>query len=363
MLWLVFGFLTVLAIASVLWPLLRARTSVEAAESEVAFFNAQAEEIARDVERGLITSDDAAMAKAEAARRLISVADGEGHVRTSSRNLRMVAAIFGLLTVPGIGLGLYLLVGNPGVPDQPLLARLNASPEKMDINVAIAQIERHLAQNPDDVKGYELVAPVYMRVGRPADAAKAMANVIRLTGGSAEKYDALGQALVYAENGRVSSDAERAFRQALEASPDMPQPQFYLGIAAEQRGDVETARRIWSQLLSRSPPNAPWIDMVRSRLSAIGGAGPDSAAGQAVAALPTDQQQAAIRNMVEGLAARLSQNGHDLEGWLRLVRAFSVLNEKDRAALALADARKNFASDPAGLSQLDALARELGLGG
>lgn len=363
MIWLVFAFLTVLALASILWPLLRAKPGVQPVESEVAFFSAQAEEISRDVERGLMTAEDAALAKAEAARRLIHVAEAEGPGLARSHAARVAAAILSLMIVPGVAFGIYVLVGNPGVPDQPLLARLNASPEKMDVNAALAQIERHLAQNPDDARGYELVAPVYMRVGRPADAARAMASIIRLTGGSAEKYDAMGQALVYAANGKVTAEAEQAFRQAAAAAPDMAQPQFYLGIAAEQRGDSETARSIWTRLLASAPPNAPWAEMVRSRLAALGGAGPNSDAGRAVAALPAEQQQAAIRNMVEGLAARLSQNGHDLEGWLRLVRAFTVLNEKDRAAVALADARRNFASDPAGLAQLDALARELGLGG
>lgn len=362
MLWVAFSFLTVLALASVLWPLLLAKPGVERAESEVAFFNAQAEEIVRDVERGLMSADDAAQAKAEAARRLIGAANAEDKVKSGSGIVRAVAIVLSLLVVPGLGLGLYLLIGNPAVPDQPLLARLNASPEKMDINAALAQIERHLAQNPDDARGYELVAPVYMRLGRPADAARAMANVIRLTGGTAEKYDAVGQALVYAANGKVTPEAEQAFRQAAEAAPDMPQPQFFLGMAEEQRGEIEKARAIWTTLLSKAPPGAEWAPMVRKRLEGIG-SGPASEAGQAIANLPADQQQATIRNMVEGLAARLSQNGHDLEGWLRLVRAFTVLNEKDRAAAALTDARRNFAADPAGLAQLDALARELGLGG
>jgi cytochrome c-type biogenesis protein CcmH len=89
--------------------------------------------------------------------------------------------------------------------------------------------------------------------------------------------------------------------------------------------------------------------------------GPDSAAGKSVASLPPAERAAAIRSMVEGLSARLQQSGGNLEDWLRLVRAYSVLNEPDKARAALADARKNLASDAAANPALERLARELGL--
>ena len=58
---------------------------------------------------------------------------------------------------------------------------------------------------------------------------------------------------------------------------------------------------------------------------------PAGPAAAGIAALPPEQQKAAIRGMVDGLAARLAQNGHDPEGWLRLVRAYTVLGETDKA--------------------------------
>jgi cytochrome c-type biogenesis protein CcmH len=71
----------------------------------------------------------------------------------------------------------------------------------------------------------------------------------------------------------------------------------------------------------------------------------------------------AIRAMVDRLAARLAQNGNDVEGWLRLVRSYSVLQETDRARAALIDAKRNLAGDPGAIARLEALARELGLEG
>ena len=135
-------------------------------------------------------------------------------------------------------------------------------------------------------------------------------------------------------------------------------------------------------------PVPQWADFVRQKIVADGGnppplpppsvsppadaaaaapedrvASPPAAEAASVAALPADEQQKFIRNMVDGLAERLHQDGHDVEGWLRLVRAYNVLQETDKARAALADARKSLGSDSAALARLDQLAHELGLEG
>jgi cytochrome c-type biogenesis protein CcmH len=75
---------------------------------------------------------------------------------------------------------------------------------------------------------------------------------------------------------------------------------------------------------------------------------------------PADRQ-AMIERMVQGLAARLDQQGDDLPGWLKLVRAYSVLDRKDDAQKALARAKSQFSGNMQAIEQLDALAAELGL--
>ena len=52
----------------------------------------------------------------------------------------------------------------------------------------------------------------------------------------------------------------------------------------------------------------------------------------------------------------------DLAGWLRLVNAYAVLDRKEDARTALAEARRHFAADEKALSQLAALAKTLDLG-
>ena len=75
-----------------------------------------------------------------------------------------------------------------------------------------------------------------------------------------------------------------------------------------------------------------------------------------------DLTMQAIRASLDGLAARLKENGKDLEGWLRLVRSYVVLGRRDEATTALASARGQFAGDEKSLAELDVLAQTLGLG-
>jgi len=83
----------------------------------------------------------------------------------------------------------------------------------------------------------------------------------------------------------------------------------------------------------------------------------------AAAELTPQQRNNMARGMVDRLAERLKQDGSDLDGWLRLVRAYAVLGERDKARAAAADARRALASAPDKLRRLDELVKGLGLEG
>jgi len=70
-----------------------------------------------------------------------------------------------------------------------------------------------------------------------------------------------------------------------------------------------------------------------------------------------------IRGMVERLSERLARSGSDPEGWVRLVRSYMVLGEREKARAAVTDARRALAGDPAQLRRFDELVKGLGLEG
>lgn len=372
MIWFLLAILTAAAALSVLLPLARARDNAGVARSEadVAFYEAETANIARDVERGIIDQKEADAARAEAARRLLATASAAER-NVASKGARRAAAVVSLLAIAVAGVGLYAAIGLPGYPDQPLVARQSAPPDQMDIMAAVAKIEAHLARNPDDGKGYEVIAPVYMRIGRFADAAKAWGESIRLSGATPERVTLMGESLIFANDGKVTPEATKVFERALAIDPAFPQARFYLGLGAEQAGDKQKAIDIWSNLLGDAEPGAPWADVVRQRLAGLGVNAPAAPkappgvptgeAAAAIASMSAADRNVAIRGMVDSLASRLAANGDDPAGWLRLVRAYAVLNESAKAKAALADARRALARDPAALQGLNDLARELGL--
>ncbi|MGL4975653.1 MAG: tetratricopeptide repeat protein, partial [Bosea sp. (in: a-proteobacteria)] len=272
---------------------------------------------------------------------------------------RRITSVVALLGVPLVGLGVYGMHGVPGLPSLPLSARLSTNPANLDVNVAVARIEAHLALNPTDGRGWDVVAPVYFRLQRYDDAAKAYRAAIQYAGPSQERFAGLGDALTQAAQGMVTAQAREAFQQAVTIDATDAKSRFYLAIALEQEGKNAEAAQAYKALIADAPPAANWMPMVQERLARI--EQPVPAGGEAIAALPAPEQAAMIRSMVESLSSRLGTTGGTLEEWSRLVQARSVLGERELAVSALDAARRQLAADPIAVTTLGELARRLGL--
>lgn len=374
LLWIAFSLMTAAAILAVLWPLRTgaATRAAGTADADLAVYRDQLAEIARDRATGLIGTAEGEAARAEVARRILRATaeiGQEGAVSGGDRRRRLVAAI-ALVGVPLLAGGLYLWLGSPLYPPQPLAQRLEAQPNPSDIAILIRKVETHLEANPDDGRGYEVVAPIYARIGRFDDAARAWANAIRLLGPNAVRETGLGEALMAQAGGVVTGAAKSAFEAALAADPKDPKARYFLGLAAEQDGRNAQAAAIWSALAADTPADAPWRGLLGDALARVGAempapaaaSGPGAADVAAAESLTPSQRQQMIRGMVERLEARLAEQGDDIDGWLRLMRAWSVLGDGAKAKSAAGQARQHFAGDTAALGRIDALARELGLG-
>lgn len=371
MIWGIFAVMTGLATLAALWPLSRRPKDVAGQDRAIAFHRAQLAEIERDVERGQLPPEEAHGARAEAGRRLIAAADaaraiGGGAGGDAGPRKRLAAAII-LVVVPVATLALYGRIGRPDLPDQPILARQADPTNPGGVEAALAKLEAHLIVDPNDGKGYAVAAPVYMGLERYDQAARAYSEALRLLGDNPVMRTDYGEALVAGAGGVVTAQARLEFEAALAKQPALVKARFYLGLAAEQDGDAPKAVSLYEKLLADEPGRAPWAAALRQRLAKLkgetarGAAAPNSEAA-AIASLAPDERKAAVRGMVERLATRLAQRGDDAPGWLRLIRAYSVLQETDKARGALSEARKALAGNPTAARDLDALAAELGIG-
>jgi cytochrome c-type biogenesis protein CcmH len=351
--WMILIVMTALAVMAVLWPLSRHREAVIAADPNTQFYRDQLAEIERDLGRGLLSPPEAEAAKAEAARRLLkasTVADpSTPAVGEPALRRRRAASALALSIVPMLALAVYGAYGSPHLAGRAAATQAAGSPEVGDLATAVAQIEAHLAKDPNDGRGWEVIAPVYLRTGRTDDAVRAYEAALRLLGPDPARLTSYGEALVFAKDGMVPAEARQAFEKALALDASLPKARFYLARAAEQDGDPDRAKAAYDAILAASPADAPWRPMVEQQLARL---------TEPLGARPAAD---AVAGMVQGLAGRLESQGGTAEEWGRLIRSYTVLGEGEKARSALAKARIALAQDQAGLQAIDVMARELKL--
>jgi cytochrome c-type biogenesis protein CcmH len=251
------------------------------------------------------------------------------------------------LGVAAMGLIFYVVLGTPQVA---LSSLRGASNE--DYPELIATLSREMRERPGDIQGWTLLGRGYMAVGNPAEGMKAFRQAVdlskeRLGEAPTALLSSYGEALAQASNG-VTKEAEDIFRAVLEQDPSDLMARYYVGLAQSTRGDREGALQMWEGVLAEAPPDAEWrgalvdqIALLRAQLVRGDGAG-----------APNPQA------MVAQLASRLDANPNDLEGWLRLIRAYSVLGESEKAGAALNRARSVFANDAQAQAALAQAAKE-----
>ena len=365
-LWFVFALMTVAAIFAVLWPLSRS-SAPQAGGSEAAVYRDQLAEIVRDVAAGLIGPSEAEAARVEISRRLLAAADGSNDLPAQANlGLRRSSTVLALVGLPIAAVAFYLSFGSPQLGDFPLASRTRPADVNQPLDNLVAQVEAHLEKNPTDGRGWNVLAPVLVRLGRYDDAIRALRNSITYNGDSAERRSDLGEALMASANGVVTSEAKAEFERALAQNADEPKAGYFLGLAAEQDGRSSDAAAIWRAMLAKAPADAPWRPMVQAALVRVGGPAAPVLSNDTMAAakdMNEADRGAMIRGMVDRLATRLKQNSDDVEGWLRLVRAYMVMGERDKAVSALSDARQAVANDAERLRQLNEGLKNLGLDG
>jgi cytochrome c-type biogenesis protein CcmH len=313
--------LTTATVGVLLIPLLRSRTaSTGRLDGELAIYRDQLAEIERERAAGTLPESEAAAARIEVERRILAAGDQPPAPARADATLHKVLPPVLALAIPLLALGLYLQTGRPGLPAAPFAAGQPpaSADEPFSVEKLLAAARARLAAQPDDP----------------------------------EALSALGEALTLEANGTVTQPAVESFNKALAAQPDDPRALYYLGLHEAQSGDSRAALARWRALLAKSPPDAPFLPMLRAEIERVAKAAnidvppmPPSSMPQpsreqqdAMAAMTPEQRQQAIRGMVEGLAARLKENPSDRAGWLRLANAWKVLGENASAAAAYAKA-------------------------
>ncbi len=148
-----------------------------------------------------------------------------------------------------------------------------------------------------------------------------------------------------------------------------------LALALKQEGKVPEALAAFQEIVKASPADAPWLPLVDQHIASLKDDSAAPAADQAGTALgiPTGDDVAAaqtmnagdrnamIEGMVASLAEKLKNDPKNFDGWMRIIRSYSVLGQKDKATEALKLGLIAFPAEGEQGKQLLALAGELGL--
>jgi cytochrome c-type biogenesis protein CcmH len=310
-------------------------------------------EIDELVERGVLDESESRVARAEAGRRILSAADrGEPETKSSRPGWAAAAAI--LIAVPAAAVGVYLLIGSPGTPDQPFAARLAAwrqtDPRALDPARVAAVLKEIVRERPGDVQGLRFLAEAQLASGDVQLAVVNLRRAVSLAPERAELWSLLGNTIVVANEGAVTPEALAAFQAALERDPASPGALYYSGRARIQAGELDEGLAIWRALLQQLPEDAESRQALSLEIAEVEQTG--RLPGSGVSAQQPAEIEAAVRGMVEGLAARLAANPDDAQGWIRLVRAYTVLGDTARRDEALETARARYGDQPEILTAL-----------
>lgn len=288
-----------------------------------AHFRELLEGIETDLAAGKIGAAEATAARGELARELLRQEAEVGASPVGSIGTGMVFS--GLAAVAVIAFGLYVALGSPSLPSLPLDQR----PERQGITLedAIAQVEARLVADPTDLRGWSVLAPAYLELGRFDDAERAYRAVLALAGPSAETETDLAEALIIRNNGAAPDEALALLESAAGRDPTHQRSRFYLAAELSRRGDYPASVAVWEELIATAGGAEPWLAAARQGL--------DLARNNGVApARDVAGEQAMILGMVEGLNQRLLASGGSVAEWMQLVRAYIVLEDKDAAQAA-----------------------------
>ena len=352
--------LAFLALLPILLPLMKgSRPVASRASFDQAVYRDQLRELDRDIARGLVTQTDADASRLEIQRRLLA-ADRLPSLQTRvSRSPILAAAIF--LTIALGSVATYLSLGAPTVPDQPFASRATSSPDMAGpdaMRQAAEQLAEKLKQNPSDAQAWLLYARSLAILTQWDKAEDAYQHAIDLGQTSPEVLADHAEMLVMQAHGTVTPATEAIFRQILQTDPGNVAARYYLATAAGQAGEPRKAIDALQALLADMPANSPFRDQIGERIAeaareagipvptlAAGKPpmvetpsaeaappGPDDKAVADAANMPNEQREAMIRGMVSQLAAKQQASPGNLDGWLRLGRAYAVLHEPEQAA-------------------------------
>ena len=266
MIWIVIVALTCCALLFVLPPFFRLTTPTASASSSLSVYRDQLTEVESDIQRGLISPQEAEAARIEIKRRILALGDDprQPPVHPTAKPLGVVLGLFIVI----VSLSIYLEIGRPSLPGQAYSAEAesNAGTLADEAGAMIAKLEAHLKTNPKDVDGWRALGWAQMQLGQPGAGVEALRRATLLAPSDAALLGLFAEALVRKAEGDVGDEALSVFARVLNIDPKDPRARFYKGLALVQKGKEGEALDLWAGIIRDGPPDAEWLPAIRKQV-------------------------------------------------------------------------------------------------
>lgn len=403
--WITTGVLALAMAALLVMALLRGQRNTGPAEAfDVQIYRDQLGEVDRDLQRGVISDEDAERLRTEISRRILAAdakVQSTGVAGQQPRALGLSLAVLIGVGVIGGAFGLYMQLGAPGYGDLGLASRMemaedarenrpsqqdaegqmptganpNVQPEYTEL---VQRLRGAVSERPNDIQGHVLLARSEAALGNYVAAYQAQERVVAIKGDAAtgSDYADLADMMVLAAGGYVSPEAERVLETALTRDPENGVAQYYMGLMMAQTGRPDIAFRLWDRLIRVSPADAVWMPPILAQMEEMAFRagvpdyqlpriaslpGPTAEDVEAAGEMSEEERQEMIRGMVANLSDRLATEGGPPEDWARLITSLAVLGDQAQAIAIWNNAQEVFAENPDALEIVRDGARAAGL--
>jgi cytochrome c-type biogenesis protein CcmH len=191
---------------------------------------------------------------------------------------------------------MYTHVGTPqgiNVVGKPPAARAQQSApsdqahssDSQEMDAMIAGLQARLAQNPEDLDGWMLLARSYKATQRFEEATAALERASQLEPGNPViMVDLVETEIFMTPDGRISDENIAILKQALERDASMQKALWLMGIASSQKGEVDAAVGYWETLLAQLEPGSTVAQSVQNQIDQLKSSSGGMAAAAPVAA-------------------------------------------------------------------------------
>lgn len=220
-----------------------------------AIYREQLQALERDLAQGAISADEHASARDELQLRLLDDTDAPAPAHEPSgptfwTSRRIVAAL--AIILPLLSAGSYVWLGNPAAMQPPVARGVSDA----QIAQMVDTLAARLKANPDDPKGWAMLARSYQVMGRLDEAEQAFLRIGATLDQDPDLLTGYAELLALRADNRLEGRPQALITKALAIDPAHPGALMLAGAAAYQRADYAGAVDQWQKLLVVQAPGS-----------------------------------------------------------------------------------------------------------